>query len=86
MNSDRPDEKELLIEVRTDDGHIYRIYTDSTLEGFGDGNPIVMNAHYLLMEREIAQASLAKGTSGAPVLDKMERTQDFRGASQGTPP
>jgi len=84
MKRDRPDDKELLVEVRTNEGRIYRIYTDSTLEGFGDGTPLVINYHWPLMDRAIAQVSLAKEMSGAPVLDTRERTEDRLGGSHTT--
>jgi hypothetical protein len=49
-------------------GHEYVVYTDGTVEGFGEG-AIVFNYHPELVAVEVARHSGANGTLAAPVCE-----------------
>lgn len=61
--------RELLFELRTKDGHLYRIYLDGRYEGFPDGTYIVNKAAPLFYELQAFASKNNSGVVGVPCLD-----------------
>lgn len=74
--------REMLFQVRTGSGHIYTVYTDGEIEGFGDGC-MVLNCYPILAS--LVHASAANGISAAPEFATNIASPERRGAGHSIP-